>query len=56
MVSCWSLYVSGTKRLVAESLSDIETSILIEIQSIANILFVTEFMETVPNRTLGVTR
>ena len=29
----------GTKRLVVESLSDIETSILIELHSIANIPF-----------------
>ena len=29
----------STKRVVVESLSDIETSILIKLQSIANILF-----------------
>ena len=39
MVNHWSFLVSGTKRLVEESLSDIETSILIEFQSISSILF-----------------
>ena len=35
----------GTKRLVAESLSDTETSILIELQSIANIPFLNKVMK-----------